>query len=206
MVPQRINVGIMNKPDKWSKPITRSWEYIHKHCSNVVFHVKSNQDYTDSLFPQGVPYTTIPFRDTLHEYMRDYLDIDVCLDTLPYSGTTTTCMSLLMGVPVVTIYNPHNPHVSNVSASIMLHVDKVLFEPFVCKDIPDYVNCITRIAKGELSLPSKHRVREVFVSYMNHKLFTPYIYGVYEDLFEGTCKEICKDICKDIYEESDEGY
>jgi predicted O-linked N-acetylglucosamine transferase (SPINDLY family) len=190
MIPQCIHIGIMNKPDKWSKAITRSWEYIYKHCNNVVFHVKSNQEYTSSLFPHNVPYTEIPFRDTLYEYMMDYRNIDICLDTLPYSGTTTTCMSLLMGIPVITIYNRTNPHVSNVSASIMLHVDKTLFEPFICKDIPDYINCITRISKGELSLPSKHKVREVFISYMNHQLFTKYIYDeIYIELYDKVYKQ-----------------
>ena len=37
-------------------------------------------------------------------YMKIFNDIDICLDTFPYSGTTTTCNSLYMGTPFVIYY------------------------------------------------------------------------------------------------------
>ena len=43
--------------------------------------------------------------------------VDVSLDTFPYSGQTTTCESLIMGVPVVTMRG--RTHVGRVSGALL---------------------------------------------------------------------------------------
>jgi len=54
------------------------------------------------------------------DHYRHFSRIDIALDSYPYHGTTTTCETLWMGVPVVTLAG--NAHVSRVGVSLLTNI------------------------------------------------------------------------------------
>jgi predicted O-linked N-acetylglucosamine transferase (SPINDLY family) len=59
----------------------------------------------------------LPWAGGIREHLEQYHGIDISLDTFPYNGTTTTCESLWMGVPVVTLAGAS--HAGRVGASLL---------------------------------------------------------------------------------------
>jgi tetratricopeptide (TPR) repeat protein len=79
---------------------------------------------------------------TPHAEHLDLLSgIDIALDTWPYSGTTTTCECLWMGVPVVTLSG--RTHASRVSAALL---QRTGLDELVACDPAAYVQIASRLA------------------------------------------------------------
>lgn len=55
------------------------------------------------LLRQGFSLDRVELRGFSDGYLHEYADMDIALDTFPYTGGITTCEALYMGVPVVTL-------------------------------------------------------------------------------------------------------
>lgn len=165
---RQIRLGIMNKWDKFNKIIIDAWSEILEKNDNVVLYLKKSENSNDhSLFLEKYKdrIVMLPFYENLEEYLSAFNNFDLCLDTFPYSGTTTTCTSLLMGVPLFTVYDPQsNGHVSNVSGSIL---KRCKLDNFLCNNIDDYIFKVTKwISEGKLL--DKLQVRKSFIDNMTN--------------------------------------
>lgn len=78
--------------------------------------------------------TLLPFLP-LREYLAQFDEVDIALDPQPYSGGTTTCDALWMGVPVLTFPGRDRP-VSRSASSILRAVG---LHDWVAADAADYV-------------------------------------------------------------------
>lgn len=74
-----------------------------------------------------------PLQDTA-QHLAFYHHIDLALDPFPYNGTTTTCESLWMGVPVLTVAG--QTHASRVGLSLLTTLDLV---DWVTASTDDYI-------------------------------------------------------------------
>jgi predicted O-linked N-acetylglucosamine transferase (SPINDLY family) len=77
--------------------------------------------------------TILPTTNTLEDHLDCYGQVDIALDTYPYSGTTTTIEALMMGVPVVTMKG--DSHRSRVSAMMLKTIGK---PEWIARDFSEY--------------------------------------------------------------------
>jgi predicted O-linked N-acetylglucosamine transferase (SPINDLY family) len=84
----------------------------------------------------------------------------VSLDTFPYSGTTTSCESLIMGTPVFTTRGKH--HVQNVTCSILENISPE-FKYFIYTTPNDLIDKVSKLEQDRTKLLSKEYVRKTFL-------------------------------------------
>lgn len=78
---------------------------------------------------------------SLAAHLEVYRDIDIALDPFPYAGTTTTCETIWMGVPVVT--REGDTHISRVGVSLLNNLG---LPELIGRDSDDYVKIAVELA------------------------------------------------------------
>lgn len=85
------------------------------------------------------------------DYLRQYKNIDIMLDTHPYTGGLTTCDAVYMGVPVITRYG--RTHSSRFSASILKAAG---LNDFVANTDMEYIGRAVQLARNTELLNMLH--------------------------------------------------
>jgi len=167
-----LTIGTFNRYNKINNKVVETWEKVLKKSPNVRFVIKTKEFLTDTLREQFINtwkdkevfkrVTILPYSDTYTEHLPDYNKMDIALDTFPYSGTTTSCEALMMGVPVLTLFDSERQyHAQNVTSSLMIHSD---LSEFVCLSEDEYIEKVAYYANNLHELRDlKQTVREKFV-------------------------------------------
>lgn len=98
----KIHAGVLTVWGHVLQAIPRSRLHLTSHQVN---DLAFQQSFNNKLQAAGID----PSRVTLagpqprEQYLASYAQVDIVLDTFPYSGGTTTCEALWMGVPTLTL-------------------------------------------------------------------------------------------------------
>jgi predicted O-linked N-acetylglucosamine transferase (SPINDLY family) len=84
---------------------------------------------------EGIPRQRLALfpRSDMKSYLGQHNKVDICLDTFPYNGGTTTLHALWMGVPTISLAG--NTTAGRTGASILAHVG---LDDFVALDADDF--------------------------------------------------------------------
>ncbi len=152
-----VTFGSFNKLAKITPSMLDTWAELLKRVPTARLSIKGwsladaeARDRIVDLFRQrGIEAERIlpkPFIQDRH-YMTGFHEVDIALDTNPYSGTTTTFDSLIMGVPVVTLRGDR--HSGRVSASMLTRLGR---PEWVAESHADYVEIAARLASDPQAL------------------------------------------------------
>ncbi len=158
-----ITFGSFNNNAKISPEVVAIWsELLHRvPAARLVLKSRSFADpatharYSALFVAQGITPDRIELRQQdqdQSDHLRAYDGIDIALDPFPYSGTTTSCEALWMGVPVVTLQGSH--HVARVTSSI-LH--RCGLDDLVATNAQAYIDIAAKLAAEMERLASLRR-------------------------------------------------
>jgi protein O-GlcNAc transferase len=113
-------------------------------------------------------------------------EVDIALDTFPYTGGTTTCEALWMGVPVVSLYGSHA--LSRFGGSLLVYSG---LPGLAATTHDEYVEAAVRLASDIptlAALRSGMRGHLVKTPLFNSKLFLADLEAAYIAAFETWCR------------------
>lgn len=144
-----VTFGSFNNFAKVTDQVLAVWSQIlaqvpHSHLllKAAVFDSSEAAEYTQKrLQKAGLPMERVECRGESHDYLREYGDIDIALDTFPYPGGGTSCDALYMGRPLLTLKG--KTHGSRFGVSLLMNLG---LEELIADSVQDYINRAVMLA------------------------------------------------------------
>lgn len=155
-----ITFGSFNNFTKVSDDMLALWRGVLERMKGARLVVKSKicsiaagrKIVKERLQRFGIPLAQVELRPYSPDYLEQYADIDIALDTFPYTGGVTTCEALYMGVPVIT--KAGGTHGSRFSTSIL---ENAGLSQLVARGDMEYVRKAVELADSPDILRRLHR-------------------------------------------------
>lgn len=139
-----ITFGSFNNPRKLTPQTITLWSEILKAIPNSRLLLKAlrhqavdprvQEKLMATFIEQGVAKERLFFQGASDEHLKLYNEVDIHLDPFPYSGCTTTCEALWMGVPTLTLAGARN--MERLSATL---IQSIGLEEWIASSPEEYV-------------------------------------------------------------------
>jgi protein O-GlcNAc transferase len=137
-----VTFGTFNRLAKLNRSVIAVWSQLLRALPDAILlfgGMPEASEYGDlvGLFAQeGVGRERLRFhqRSDMTSYLSLHQKIDICLDTFPYTGGTTSCHALWMGVPTLTMAG--RTAASRAGAAVL---GRVALDGFAADDADDFV-------------------------------------------------------------------
>ena len=146
--------GSFNNLAKITPQVVQVWSEILRRSTNSRLVMKYrglgdlnvSQRYRDAFAANGVDPNRLILQpqSSYADYLASYRELDIILDPFPFSGSTTTCEALWMGVPVITC-----PFETFASRHSLSHLNNIGVTQTIARDLDDYVNLAVSLS-GDL--------------------------------------------------------
>ena len=149
-----ITFGSFNNLNKLSNKTIALWAKILKNIPRSKLALKSSSNLPGLLKENVIAQfqmngisldrlTILEYNNQRIDHLAQYNKIDICLDTYPYNGTTTTFEALWMGVPVISLCGDGHP--SRVGNSILQNIE---LPQLVASSDQQYIDRATDLANN----------------------------------------------------------
>ncbi|MFZ6755318.1 tetratricopeptide repeat protein, partial [Undibacterium sp. Dicai25W] len=162
-----LTFGSFNRTDKLNRTVIALWGRVLRTLPNAklvmaAMRVESGMDTLLAWFKEeSITSDRITFhpRSEIHTYLSLHHQVDICLDTFPYTGGTTTNNALWMGVPTLTLVGKTAASRQGVANLSQVGLDK----QFAALDDDDFVQKAIYFSEHVDELAGiRESLREVF--------------------------------------------
>ncbi len=137
-----MTFGSFNRLSKITRSVIALWAQLLRALPDsrmLLGAMSQDGNYTTLIewFAQeGIERERLDFhvRSDMNVYLEKHHNVDICLDTFPYNGGTTTCHALWMGVPTLTMTG--STPAGRAGVAVMGHAG---LDAFVAHDAADFV-------------------------------------------------------------------
>lgn len=134
----------------------------------------------------------LPFAKDNKAHLKHYQSVDICLDTHPYNGMTTTCESLWMGVPVLTLMG--SGHFSRASSSLLKTIE---LNDWIASTPEQYIEKAIQLSKNIQELKN---LRQTLRHKMKHsplcktRQYMNQVEQLYQEVWRNWCEGKIEDL------------